>query len=96
MGGFRVGVSLPDAVHIIHAGVDLAVGVVWQHGVYHPLVECQLAPVIGDFEHVVDVRLDLPCPYFLGSFGKPRHHFRLDFARLGLDVVVVYFRYGEL
>ena len=88
--------SLPDAVHIIHAGVDLAVGVVWQHGVYHPLVECQLAPVIGDFEHVVDVRLDLSCPYFLGSFGKPRHHFRLYLAGLGLDVVVVYFRYGEL
>ena len=37
-----------------------------------------------------------PCTDFLCPLRKPRHHFRLDLARLGLDIVVIDLWHGEL
>ena len=37
----------PDAVNVLHAGVDLAVGIIRQQRVDQPLVQAQLAPVAG-------------------------------------------------
>ena len=59
-----IGMFRPDTVHIVHAGIDLTVWVIWQHRVNHPLVECQFPSVIRDFEHIVDVRLHKPCTDF--------------------------------
>ena len=91
-----VGVFLPDTVHIVDTGVDLAVWVIGQHRVNHSLVEGKFTPVIRDFEHIVDVRLDKPCPHFFSSLCKPCHHIGLDFTRLGLDIVIIDLWYGEL
>ena len=92
---FCVGVILPDTIHIVDAGVDLAIRVIRQHRVNHSLVESQLASVIRDFEHIINVRLYKPCPDFLSSACKSSYHFGLYLARLGLDIVVIYFRHGE-
>ena len=93
---FCVGVILPDAVHIVDAGADLAVWVIRQHRVNHSLVESQLAPVIRDFEHIINVRLYKSRPDFLSPFCKRSYHFALYLARLGLDIVVIDLRHGEL
>ena len=93
---FRVGVFLQDTIDIIHAGIDLAVGVIGQHRVNHSLVECKFSPVIRDFEHIVDVRLNSSGTDFLGSLGKVGDHFCLYLARLGLDIVVIDLWNGEL
>ena len=93
---FGIGVFLPDTVHIIHAGVDLAVFKVWQHRVDKPLVKCQLAPIICDFQHIVDIRLYKSVTDFLGSLCEGSNHFRLDFARSDLDIAVVDLWHGEL
>ena len=92
---FCVCIFLPDTVHIVDTGVDLAVRVIWQHRVNHSLVESKVAPVIGDFEHIVNIRLYKPCPDFLSSACKSSYHFGLYLARLGLDIVVIDFRHGE-
>ena len=91
-----VGVFLPDTVHIVDTGVDLTVWVIGQHRVNHSLVKSKFTPVIRDFEHIVDVRLNKPCPDFLGSLGKGSHHFGLYLARLGLYIVVIDLWYEEL
>jgi len=94
--GFCVGVFLPDTVHIVDTGIDLAVRVIWQHRVNHSLVESKVAPVIGDFEHIINIRLNKPCPDFLSSACKSSYHFGLYLARLGLYIVVIDLWYGEL
>ena len=93
---FRVGVFLPDTIDIVHAGVNLAVWVIGQHRVNHSLVESKFPPVIRDFEHIVNVRLDSSGTDFLGSLCKVGDHFCLYLARLGLDIVVIDLWNGEL
>ena len=93
---FCIGVFLPDTVHIVDTGIDLAVWVIRQHRVNHSLVESQLAPVICDFEHIINIRLYKPCSDFLSPFCKRSYHFGLYLARLSLDIVVIDLRYGEL
>ena len=92
---FGIGVFLPDTVHIIHAGIDFTVWVIWQHRVNHSLVKSQFPPVIGYLEHIVDVRLDKPCPDFLSPLRKGSYHFGLYLARLGLNIVVIDLWHGE-
>ena len=93
---FGIGVFLPDTVHIIHAGIDFTVWVIWQHRVNHSLVKSQFPSVIGYLEHIVDVRLDKPCPDFLSPLRKGSYHLSLHLARLGLNIVVIDFWHGEL
>ena len=44
-----VGTLLPNLEHIVDAGIDLAVRVVRQQRIHQPLVQGQLAAVIGNF-----------------------------------------------
>ena len=47
-------------------------------------------------EHIVDVRLDKPCPDFLSPLRKGSYHLGLYLARLGLNIVVIDLWHGEL
>ena len=79
---------LPDAVDVVHAAIDLAVRVVRQVGVYDALIEAQLAPIRGDFEHIVGACVHAPRVDFCGALGQLLHHLLLQ--RRGLtDLVVV-------
>ena len=68
---------LPDAVDVVHAQIDLAVRVVRQVGVDYPLIEAQLAPIRGDFEHIVGACVHAPRVDFCGAFGQFLHHLLL-------------------
>ena len=48
---------LPDFQHVLHADVQLAVGVVRQHGVHQTNIQTNLAPIVGDAEHIVHGRI---------------------------------------
>ena len=79
---------LPDAVDVVHAQIDLAVRVVRQVGVDYPLIEAQLAPVRGDFQHIVLRGSNRAGMYLGGTFGQLLHHLLLQ--RRGLaDLVVI-------
>ena len=93
---FRVCLFLLYTIDFVHSIFNLAVWVIWQHRVNHSLVESKFTPVIRDFEHIVDVRLDKPCTDFLGSFRKVSDHFGLYLAWLGLDIMVIDLWHGEL
>ena len=60
------------------------------------MVECQLAPVIRDFQHIVDIWLYKSVTGFLGSLCERSNHFRLNFARSDLDIAVIDLWHGEL
>ena len=45
--------------------------------------------IIGYLEHIVNVRLDKPCPDFLSPLRKGSYHLSLHLARLGLNIVVI-------
>ena len=79
---------LPDAVDIVHAAIDLAVRVVRQVGVDDALVKAQLAPIRGDFQHIVLRGSNSPGMYLGGALGQLLHHLLLQ--RRGLaDLVVI-------
>ena len=79
---------LPDAVDVVHAQVDLAVRVVRQVRVYDALIEAQLAPVRGDFQHIVLRGSNSPGMYLGGAFGQLLHHLLLQCRGL-CDLVVI-------
>jgi len=79
---------LPDAVDVVHAQIDLAVRVVRQVGVDYPLVKAQLAPVRGDFQHIVLRGSNRAGMYLGGTFGQLLHHLLLQRRRL-CDLCVV-------
>ena len=79
---------LPDAVDVVHAAIDLAVRVVRQVGVDDALVKAQLAPIRGDFEHIVGACVHAPRVDFCGALRQLLHHLLLQ--RRGLaDLVVI-------
>ena len=79
---------LPDAVDVVHAAIDLAVRVVRQVRVDDALIEAQLAPIRGDFEHIVLACVHAPRVNFCGALGQLLHHLLLQ--RRGLcDLGVV-------
>ena len=96
LGCFRIRIFFPDTVHVVHTGIHLAVGIIRQHGINHSLVKGKFSPIVGNLEHVVNIRLHKPCTDFFCSFGKGSDQFRLDFTWLGLDVVVLDRRNREL
>ena len=73
---------------VVDAEIDLAVRVVRQVGVNHPLVKAELAPIRGDLEHIVGACVHAPRVNFCGALGQLLHHLLLQ--RRGLaDLVVV-------
>ena len=53
LGQLLIFALLPDFQHILHTDVELAVGVVRQHGVHQANVQTNLAPIVGDTQHIV-------------------------------------------
>ena len=76
-------------MHIVDTGVDLAFWVVRQHRVNHSLVKGKFSSVIGHFQHIIDLRLNKPCPYLFCPLSKRSYHFYLYLTWLGLDIVIV-------
>ena len=73
---------------VVHAQVDLAVRVVRQVRVYDALIEAQLAPIRGDFEHIVGACVYDTRVNFCGALRQLLHHLLLQ--RRGLaDLVVI-------
>ncbi|MPM33409.1 hypothetical protein SDC9_79984 [bioreactor metagenome] len=87
---------IPYIKNIVHAQIDLALRLVGQHGVDDALVKAELAPVRGDFQHVIDGRV-----YRAGvdegrPFGKRLHHVLLMLGGMGRHVMKHRLRHGKI
>ena len=72
---------LPDLQHVLHTDVQLAVGIIRQHGIHQAHVQADLSAIVGDTEHIVhgriyDARVDI-----CGTFAQFLHHFFLEVGR---------------
>ena len=67
-----------------------------QKRVQKPLVEGKLAPVVGDAQHVVDMRLHVTLAYFVRPLRQFFEHFALKLAGLEHLCVVIGLRHGEV
>lgn len=72
--------------------VDFGGFLIGEHGIDNALVKSQLAPVRGDFEHIVHFGFDLTAVYLGGALRESFHHFLLNFRRLGSNGVVLHLR----
>ena len=95
LGGTLVGGALPDLKHIFRALGGFAVGVTGQHGVDEPLIQRQLAAIVGDEQHIVHAAVHLAVSYFLSPLRQRRHHIFLILGRFQRNVVVVRLRNGQ-
>ena len=73
---------LPYLKNFAHTDIDLAVRVIGQVGVDQALIQRQLAPVVGDFQHIVLIGLYHFIADFVGSFAQFCHHLLLYFGGL--------------
>ena len=69
---------IPDLQHVPHTDVQLAVGVVGQHGVHQAHIQTDLSTIIGDAEHIVHGRIHGAGVDFCRTFAQFLHHFLLD------------------
>ena len=86
----------PDAQDIFSAAVDFAAGVIGEHGIDDSLVETQLAPIAGDFEHIVDMGVHLAAVDFACPLGQLLYHGLLMLGGLAHDIVILHFRRGQV
>ena len=82
LGQLLVLALLPDLQHVPHTDVQLAVGIVRQHGVHQANVQANFAPIVGDAEHIVHGRIHDAGVDICGTFAQFLHHFLLNFGRL--------------
>ena len=87
---------LPDGIDIIHAQINLTACLIGQVGIDNALVKPQLAPIRGNFEHIVGACIHDPRVDFCGTLGKLLHHAFLNLGRLCHDVVVDGRRRGQM
>ena len=87
---------LPDAQDVVHAAIDLAAGVVGQHGVDDPLVQAQFPPIRRNLEHVVPPGVHPPGVNLGSPLGELLHHGLLVAGGLGLLHMVLHLRGGEV
>lgn len=88
--------ALPVIHDIVHAAVDLRACFVRQIGVYHTLVKAQLAPVAGDFQHIIYGGVNISAMYLAGALREQLHHLLLGFRGLGGYGVVLHLRGGKV
>ena len=69
----------PDFQHVLHTDVQLAVGVVRQHGVHQANIQADLTPIVGDAEHIVHGRIHDAGVNICGTFAQFLHHLFLNF-----------------
>ena len=53
LGQLLVFALLPDLQHVLHTDVQLAIGVIRQHGIHQAYIQANLSAVVGDTEHIV-------------------------------------------
>ena len=73
LGGTLVSGALPDLKHIFGALGGFAVGGAGQHGVDEPLVQRQLAAIVGYHQHIVHAAVYLAVADFLSALRQRRH-----------------------
>lgn len=86
----------PDLKHIFRALGSFAVGVAGEHGVDQPLIQRQLAAIVGDEQHIVHAAVHLAVADFLSALRQRRHDLFLILRWLQGDIVVMRLRHGEL
>ena len=84
--------AFPCIEHIFHDHIELAARIVQQGRVSQPLIERELASVIGDSEHIVLVGCDCTAAHAVSAFAEFLHHGLLCRCRLCLYIVVFHFR----
>ena len=82
LGQLLVFAIFPDFQHVLHTDVQLAVGVVRQHGVHQANVQANLAPIVGDTQHIVHGRIHIAGVNLGGASAQFLHHRFLGLGRL--------------
>ena len=95
LGGTPVCGALPDLKHIFRALGGFAVGIAGEHGIDQPLIQRQLAAIVGDEQHIVHAAVHLAVADFLSALRQRRHDLFLIPRWLQGDVVVMRLRHGE-
>ena len=88
--------AFPCIEHIFHDHIELAARIVRQGRVCKPLIERELASVIGDSEHIVLVGCDCTAAHAVSAFAEFLHHGLLCCCWLCLYIVVFHFRALEI
>ena len=70
LGGTLVCGAPPDLKHIFRTLGGFAVGVAGEHGVDQPLIQCQLAAIVGDEQHIVHAAVHLAVADLFCSFRQ--------------------------
>ena len=86
----------PDLEHIFRAFGGFAVGIAREHGIDQPLIQRQLAAVVGDQQHIVHAAVYFPVADFFSPFRQRCHNFLLIRRGLQSDIVVICFRHGQV
>ena len=96
LGGTLVSGAPPDLKHIFRALGSFAVGVAGEHGVDQPLIQRQLAAIVGNHQHIVHAAVHLAVADFFSTLRQRCHDLFLILRWLQGDVVVMCLRHGEL
>ena len=96
LGGTLVSGALPDLKHIFGALGGFAVGIAGKHGVDQPLIQRQLAAIVGDEQHIVHTAVHLAVADFLSALRQRRHDLFLVLRWFQGDVMVMRLRHGQL
>ena len=84
--------AFPCVEHIFYDHIELALRFVRQRWVCKPLIECELAAIVGDSEHIVYIWLDRARAHLVCAFAKRLHHCFLLRRRRSLYIMVLRFR----
>ena len=88
--------ALPDLKDIFRALGGFAIGVTGEHWIDKPLIQRQLAAIVGDEQHIVHAAVHLAVADFLSALRQRRHDLFLILGGFQGDVVVMRLRHGEL
>ena len=96
LGGALASGALPDLKDIFRALGGFAIGVTGEHWIDKPLIQRQLAAIVGDEQHIVHAAVHLAVADFLSALRQRRHDLFLILRWLQGDIVVMRLRHGEL
>ena len=96
LGGALASGALPDLKHIFRALGGFAVGIAGEHGIDQPLIQRQLAAIVGDEQHIVHAAVHLAVADLLGALRQRCHNLFLVLRWFQGDIVVMRLRHGEL
>ena len=96
LGGALVCGAPPDLKHILRALGGFAVGIAGKHGVDQPLIQRQLAAIVGDEQHIVLGTVYHSVTDFFSTLRQRRHDLFLILGGFQGDVVIMRLRHGQL